>query len=534
MVHANSELRSKGTESRLQGTAWRVLPVLAVVVLAAAALWAADRPVLRLATTTSTYDTGLLDYLLPDFEKAHGCKVDVIAVGTGQALEIGRRGDADVLLVHNPKEEEKFVAEGHARERFWVMYNDFIIVGPKGDPARVAGMTRAADALQGIRKAGAPFASRGDQSGTHAKELSLWKSLGLKPGPEWPWYSSVGQGMGETLLFAQEKQAYVLTDRGTWLALQAKLPDLKLLVGGRNLSENADKQLRNNYGVMAVNPEKHPGVQSALANAFVDWIISAPVQEKIGRFGKDKFGQSLFYPDSEETKASKSLTVTSGKSSQVFTIDQLAKMPRESVSDYRAIGATKGVLDKHSWSGVSLKALLLRVDPGLADKKNAPRRILVTSTDGWTAVLAWAEIFGDVRGGEAVYRVTGCNECHGVDGEGTAPSGKRPAPALAGQKWPEETVRNFLRTGGEAHVGVLPYPPEQLSDAELAQMLAWFADPKKPSGDYSVPKNRRQIILAVERDGRPISGRYGLLQLVVAGDQGAGRFSHWVDKIEVK
>jgi tungstate transport system substrate-binding protein len=527
-------MRSKGSGSTSRRVAWCTLLAFALAVLAAAALLAADRPVLRLATTTSTYDTGLLDHLLPDFEKARGCRVDVIAVGTGQALEIGRRGDADVLLVHNPKEEEKFVAEGHARERFWVMYNDFVLVGPKGDPAHVAGLKRAADALQAIRKAGAPFASRGDKSGTHAKELSLWKSLGLTPGPEWAWYDSVGQGMGETLLYAEEKRAYTLTDRGTWLALQAKLPDLKLLVGGQNLSENTDKQLRNNYGVMAVNPVKHPGVQAALANAFVDWIISAPVQERIGRFGQDKFGQPLFYPDSEELKTSKSLTVASGGRAKVFTLDQLGKMPRETVAGYQAIGATKGLLARHSWSGVSVKALLLEVDPALADKKNAPRRILVTSTDGWTATLVWAEVFGEVKGGEAVYRAKGCNECHGVDGEGTAPSGKRPAPALAGQKWPEDKVRDFLRTGGDAHAGVLPYPPDQLTDAELKQMLAWFADPKKPSGDYTVPKSRRQIILAVERDGRPITGRHGLLQLVVAGDEGAGRFSHWVDKIEVK
>ena len=218
----------------------------------------------------------------------------------------------------------------------------------------------------------------------------------------------------------------------------------------------------------------------------------------------------------------------------MFTLDQLGKMPRETVTDYQAIGATKGLLDKHSWSGVSLKALLLQVDPGLIDKKNAPRRILVTSTDGWTATLVWAEIFGEVKGGEAVYRAKGCNECHGVDGEGTAPSGKRPAPALAGHKWPETNIRDFLRTGGEAHAGVLPYPPEQLSDAELAQMLAWFADPKKPSGQYKIPESKREIILAMERDCCPITGRHGFLQLVVAGDQGAGRFSHWVDKIEVK
>jgi cytochrome c551/c552 len=174
------------------------------------------------------------------------------------------------------------------------------------------------------------------------------------------------------------------------------------------------------------------------------------------------------------------------------------------------------------------------VDPGLADPKHRARRIVLTSTDGWTAILAWAEVFGEVLGGEAVYRVKGCNECHGVDGEGTAPAGKRPAPVLAGQKWPLEPTRAFLRTGGDGHAGVLPYPPEQLSDRELEQMLAWFADPKGPVGDYSVPASRRSIILADERDGRPITGKYGLIQLVIAADEGAGRFSHWVAKIEVK
>lgn len=522
-------------KSARPATPWRIAGLaLLLVALAGLSAHAAGDAVLRLATTTSTADTGLLDSLLPDFEKTHRCKVDVVAVGTGQALELGRRGDADVLLVHNPKEEERFVAEGHARERFWVMYNDFVVVGPKDDPAHAAGLSSAAAAFQAIRKAGATFVSRGDKSGTHAKELSIWKGLGPTPGPEWPGYLSVGQGMGETLLFAQEKRAYTLSDRGTWLAMQAKLPDLAILVGGRNPKDNTDRQLRNFYGVMAVNPDRHPGVHFALAEAFVDWLISPPVQERIGRFGVDKFGQALFYPDSEELKASRSLTVVSGPHRQVFELDALHKMPRETVAGYQAIGATKGLLAKHSWTGVGLKALLLKVDPGLATPAHPARRIVVTSTDGWTAVLTWAEVFGEVRGGEALYRVKGCNECHGVSGEGTAPSGKRPAPALAGEKWPLDTTLAFLRQGGDAHAGVLPYPPEQLSEAELAQMLAWFADPGKPAGDYTIPASLRTIILADERDGRPISGRHGLLQLVIASDQGAGRFSHWVDKIEVK
>lgn len=264
---------------------------------------------LILATTTSTADSGLLDYILPDFEKLANVKVDVISVGSGQAIEIGSKGDADVLLVHSRKAEDKFVADGYAKERFDVMYNDFIVVGPSDDPAKIAGMTAAKDAFVAIMDAQAPFASRGDKSGTHTKELSIWSSASITPTKEMMWYNSLGQGMGDTLLFANEKGAYTLADRGTYLSMRDKLPNLTILVGGQNLAENKDKALLNPYGVLAVNPEKHPVVNADLANKFVRWITAVDTQKRIGGFGADKFGQPLFYPSSAEYKASQAPAV---------------------------------------------------------------------------------------------------------------------------------------------------------------------------------------------------------------------------------
>jgi tungstate transport system substrate-binding protein len=235
----------------------RVLLAAALILVATGALAAPPKAgLLRLATTTSTEDSGLLDFILPDFEKKFGCTVDVVAVGTGQSLELGRRGDADAVLVHSRKGEDQFVADGFARERFDVMYNDFIVVGPKADPARIRGMGLAKEAFKAIMDTGQPFASRGDKSGTHVKELTVWASLGVKPDAGMKWYNSLGQGMGEVLLFAEDQQAYTLTDRGTFLAMTDKLPGLDILVGGRNLAENKDKILLNPYGVLAVSPDK--------------------------------------------------------------------------------------------------------------------------------------------------------------------------------------------------------------------------------------------------------------------------------------
>jgi len=241
----------------------------------------------------------LLDFILPDFKKKFNCQVDVVAVGTGQAIAIGQKGDADALLVHDRPNEDKFVADGHAKERFDVMYNDFIIVGPKGDPAKISGMKMAKDAFKAIMDTKSTFASRGDKSGTNSKELSVWASLSVTPTKELPWYNALGQGMGETLLFSSQRDAYTLTDRATWLATQSKMPNLVVLVGGNNIGENADKSLYNPYGVMAVNPDKHPGVNYDMATNFVKWITSPDEQKVIASFGVDKFGQQLFYPNAK-------------------------------------------------------------------------------------------------------------------------------------------------------------------------------------------------------------------------------------------
>jgi tungstate transport system substrate-binding protein len=256
---------------------------------------AAKPATLRLATTTSTADTGLLDAILPIFEKANNCKVDVVAVGTGQAIEIGRKGDADVLLVHARASEDLFVSDGFARQRYDVMYNDFVLVGPKTDPAAAKGMATAKEAFKAIMDKQALFVSRGDKSGTHTKELSVWTSLSVTPTKEMKWYNAIGQGMGDTLVFANEQNGYTLADRGTWLAMQAKTPNLVVIVGGNTVTENKDKVLLNPYGVMAVNPDKYPSVNVDLAMKFVNWLVSAETQTTIGKFGVDKYGQPLFY-----------------------------------------------------------------------------------------------------------------------------------------------------------------------------------------------------------------------------------------------
>jgi tungstate transport system substrate-binding protein len=283
---------------------------LAALVLAMTAAAASAQPrVLRLATTTSTADTGLLTAILPAFQARCNCRVDVVAVGTGQALAMGRQGDVDVVLVHARKAEDQFLAEGHATKRFDVMYNDFVIVGPVADPAKVAGTVFAKDAFAAIAKVGATFASRGDKSGTHTVELGIWADLKTTPGT--PWYRSIGQGMGETLMAANEMGAYTLSDRATWLASSAKVPNLKQFVGGPRLSENRDRSLLNYYGVLPISAAKHPGVREDLADAFAAWLTAAATQRIIGAFGVEKFGQPLFYPDSEEFKATSQLTVRS-------------------------------------------------------------------------------------------------------------------------------------------------------------------------------------------------------------------------------
>lgn len=250
-----------------------------------------ERLILRLATTTSTEASGLLDYLLPVFEEAFGVDVDVVAVGTGQALQIGRDGNADVLMVHARALEDEFMAEGHGVRREALMYNDFVVVGPPSDPAGIRGMTDVAQAMTAIAASEAPFVSRGDDSGTHVKELDLWEAAGITP--EGDWYISAGQGMGSVLTMADEQEAYALADRATYLARTLEGTGLEILVEG-------DERLFNPYGVIAVNPDKNDQIQAELANTFIDWLVSVETQQLIAQFGVEEFGESLFIPDSAQ------------------------------------------------------------------------------------------------------------------------------------------------------------------------------------------------------------------------------------------
>src|SRR5262245_906896 len=240
---------------------------------------------LILSTTTSTQDSGLLDVLVPMFEKATGYAVKTISVRTGQALALAARGEADVTLAHAPALEKKYVEEGKMQNRRLVMYNDFVVIGPAEDPARVKGLP-AAEALKKIAAAEARFVSRGDKSGTHLLEQALWKQAGLEP--KGSWYIETGQGMGQTLLVANERKAYTLTDRGTYLAFQKRV-DLPILV-------EKDRPLLNIYSVMEVNPANGPRVNAAAGKAFADFMLSPAVQDVIRTFGVDKYGQPLFVP----------------------------------------------------------------------------------------------------------------------------------------------------------------------------------------------------------------------------------------------
>ena len=489
---------------------------------------------LILATTTSTADSGLLDYILPDFEKLTNSKVDVIAVGTGQAIEIGSKGDADVLLVHSRKAEDKFVADGFAKQRDDVMYNDFIVVGPKDDPAKIAGTPAAKDAFKMIAEAQAAFASRGDKSGTHTKELSIWSSAAITPTKEMPWYNSLGQGMGDTLLFSNEKGAYTLTDRGTYLSMQDKLSNLTILLGGNNLAENKDKALLNPYGVLAVSPEKFPNVNADLAQKFVTWLLSLDTQKMIGGFGVDKFGQPLFYPNSEEYRATREVTVKIGDKEQTLTLADLQAFPKVTAQGYEAIGHKKGPLGANDWTGASLKDVLLKVNPAVADKANAGKLIVVTASDGWKSTLRWEELFGTFGGGQALADSYGCTECHGMMGEGTAPKGKTPTPAIAGTPWANAAVLTpFLR---QTHGGINPYTAEQMSDADIAEIALWLKDPQAaaPAGAYGIPAEKRVVLLAYEKNGAPADGRAGLIQMIDAADKYTSRYAHWVKTIELK
>jgi tungstate transport system substrate-binding protein len=270
-------------------TIYAVLGALAVILTLA--LWSpapAQEKNIILATTTSTQDSGLLDVLIPVFEKKTGYFVKTIAVGSGQAMTMGQKGEADVLLVHSPAAEKKFVAEGYGINRRIVMHNDFIVVGPAADPAKIKGVKPTTAVFKKIASAGSLFLSRGDNSGTHAKEKTIWKACEINPDGQ-KWYQQTGLGMGQTLNVASEKDGYTLTDRGTYLSMKKNL-QLNILAEG-------DAILLNVYHVIEVNPAKWPKVNVPGAKAFADFMVSKETQEIIKTFGVDKFGAPLFFPD---------------------------------------------------------------------------------------------------------------------------------------------------------------------------------------------------------------------------------------------
>lgn len=269
----------------------RRLFVYVAAVLALATPSLAQEKSIVVASTTSTQDSGLFDHILPLFKAKTGIDVKVISQGTGQALDTGRRGDADVVFVHARPQEEKFVADGFGVKRFAVMYNDFILVGPNGDPAGVKGSKDIIAALKTIRDKAAPFVSRGDKSGTHAAELALWKAaaIDISGADKGPWYREIGQGMGAALNTASAMNGYVLADRGTWLSFRNR--------GNLGIVVEGDKKLFNQYGVMLVNPAKHAHVRKDMGQAFVDWLVSAEGQKAIAGYRIN--GQQLFFPNAD-------------------------------------------------------------------------------------------------------------------------------------------------------------------------------------------------------------------------------------------
>jgi len=270
----------------------RLLFVIAAVALAAPAV-AQDKSIV-VASTTSTQDSGLFGHLLPIFKEKTGIDVKVVAQGTGQALDTARRGDADVVFVHAKPAEEKFLLEGFGVKRFPVMYNDFVLIGPKDDPAGIKGSKDIVAALKAIKNKAAPFISRGDRSGTHIAELVLWKAAGIDiEKPKGDWYKSIGQGMGAALNTASASNAYVLADRATWLEFKNR-DELGVAVEG-------DKRLFNQYGVMLVNPKKHPAVKAQLGQQFIDWLISPEGQNAIAGYKIN--GEQLFYPNAGSPNA---------------------------------------------------------------------------------------------------------------------------------------------------------------------------------------------------------------------------------------
>jgi tungstate transport system substrate-binding protein len=269
------------------------LLVIAFIAAFTTSSLAQDRSIV-VASTTSTQDSGLLGHILPRFKEKTGIEVKIVAQGTGQALDTARRGDADVVFVHAKAQEERFVADGFGVRRFDVMYNDFVLIGPQADPAGVKGTKDITAALRKIVDAKAPFISRGDNSGTHIAELNLWKAANLDIGQvKGPWYREIGQGMGPALNTASASDAYVLSDRATWLSFKNR--------GNLTIAVEGDQRLFNQYGVILVNPAKHPHVKQAFGQAFIDWLVSAAGQAVIARYRVH--GEQLFYPIADKARS---------------------------------------------------------------------------------------------------------------------------------------------------------------------------------------------------------------------------------------
>jgi tungstate transport system substrate-binding protein len=338
---------------------------------------------LILATTTSTENSGLLSYLLPYFEQEYNVKIDVIAVGTGQALKLGEDGNADVLMVHARALEDAFMEAGHGVRREDLMYNDFVIVGPPSDPAGIKGMKKAARAFEEIAAAKAPFVSRGDESGTHTKEKAIWAEAGIEPSGDW--YISAGQGMGAVLTMADEQQAYTLSDRATYLARTLEGTELVILVEG-------DPLLFNPYGVIAVNPDKGPHIKIDLANTFIDWLISVPTQEKIAQFGVEEFGAPLFTPDSQPWRdahsgggmADVALKITGNVREEMsWTEEQVRAMETIEAESTNKEG------EASTYTGVPITALL-----ELAGVPEDASTVTYVADDGYTAEVPLADVEG--------------------------------------------------------------------------------------------------------------------------------------------
>jgi cytochrome c551/c552 len=283
---------------------------------------------------------------------------------------------------------------------------------------------------------------------------------------------------------------------------------------------------------MAVNPELHPGVNAELGAQFVDWIVSPDTQKLIGGYGADEFGQPLFYASSDETKATREVSVKIGDAVKSFTLEDLKALPAVTLAGYEATGHKKGPLGANDWTGAALKDVLLAVDPEVGDPANAGKFFVIRASDGWRSVVRWNQIFGEPKGGEALADSYGCTECHGYAGEGTAPAGKTPTPALAGKGWTAEALGVLMRAG---HGGILPYKEEQMSDEDIAAIALWLEDPaaEPPADAYAVPEEQMVTLLAYERNGEEMNGRDGLLQLIMGMDKYTSRYAHWVKTIEL-